>query len=179
MGRKSFAITSLHGYTIKELVDLKNNTNSNYSRLVLTVVTMRYQGHCNNDIIEATNLTKPSIVKHVKAWNNCGMKATIDNRGGSEKKLEPEMIDNLVDVAKNNSPIDFGFTRHTWTCGLLALYIEMTYGIKISAEVIRVLLISNGLSYKRAQAQPTKADKAEQETFKKNVRSTGNFRIFL
>lgn len=85
MGRKSFVITSLHGYTIKELVDLKNSTNSNYSRLVLTVVTMRYQGHCNIDIIEATNLTKPSIVKHVKAWNDCGIKATIDNRGGSEK----------------------------------------------------------------------------------------------
>ncbi|MEG0773391.1 winged helix-turn-helix domain-containing protein [Clostridium sp.] len=161
MGRKSFEITSLHGYSIKELVYFKNTTNSNYSRVVLTVVTMRYQGHCNNDIIEATNLSKPPIVRHIKEWKALGMNVAVDNRGGSERKLEPEMIDHLVYTATNKSQIECGFTRHTWTCGLLSLYIEMTYGIKISVETVRVLLNSNGLSYKRAQLRPTKADKME------------------
>ena len=36
MGRKSFEISSLYGYKIEDLIALKNNTNSKYSRLVLT-----------------------------------------------------------------------------------------------------------------------------------------------
>ena len=40
MGRKSFQITSLYGYKVEELVELKNTTNSRYSRLALTVITI-------------------------------------------------------------------------------------------------------------------------------------------
>jgi hypothetical protein len=46
-------------------------------------------------------------------------------------------------------------------------YIYQNYGIKCSVEYIRVLLKRSNLSYKRAQRKPTKANKAEQETFKK------------
>jgi transposase len=179
MGRKASAIESLYEYKIEELVELKNNINSKYSRLVLTVVTMRYYGHSNSEIINATGLSKPSIVRHITDWNRLGIKAIEDHRGGSDSKLEPEMVDDLLYVAINKSPIDFEFTSHNWTCELLSLYIERTYGIKVSNETIRVTLISHGLSYKRAQPKPTKADKVEQETFKKNVRTTRYFRVFI
>ena len=179
MGRKSLAITSLYGYKIKELIDLKNTINSKYSRLVLTVITMRYCGYSNSAIIEATGLSKVSIVSHIKNWNDNGIKAIEDHRGGSESKLEPEMVDNLIYVVINKSPIDFNFTRHNWTCELLALYIDTTYGVKVSGETIRLTLISHNLSYKRAQTKPTKADRDEQEAFKKNIRTTRYFRVFI
>lgn len=162
VGRKS-----LYGYKIEELVELKNTINSKYSRLVLTVVTMRYFGHPNNEIINATGLSKVSIVRHIRDWNKLGIKAIEDHRGGSDSKLEPEMVDDLLCIVVNKSSIDFEFTSHNWTCELLSLYIEKTYGIKVSGETVRVTLISHGLSYKRVQPKLTKADKNEQEAFKK------------
>lgn len=44
MPRPTLQISSLHGHTIEELVDLRNNTSSKYSRLVLTVIIMKYHG---------------------------------------------------------------------------------------------------------------------------------------
>lgn len=130
-------IKSLYGYNIEELVELKNTTNSKYSRLVLTIATMRYCSYSNSYIIKVTGLSKASISNHINNWNSDGLKSTKDNRGGSESKLEPEIVEHLIYVATNKSPVDFEFTSHTWTCELLSLYIEKTYGIKVSAETIR------------------------------------------
>ena len=44
MGRRSLQVDTLYGTTIEELIKLKNNHKSKYSRLVLTVITMRYNG---------------------------------------------------------------------------------------------------------------------------------------
>ena len=178
MGRKSFEIESLYGYKIEDLIELKNTTNSKFIRLVLAVVTMRYRGRSNKDIMVETGLSRASIVKHIKNWNRIGIKALEDHRGGSDTKLEPEMIDNLLDVVLSKSPIDFDFVSHTWTLELLVLYIEKTYGVKVCNETIRSILISHSISYKRAQPKPTKADKDEQEAFKKNARTARYFRVF-
>ncbi|QXE17835.1 winged helix-turn-helix domain-containing protein [Clostridium sp. 001] len=179
MGRKSFEIESLYDYKIEDLIELKNTTNSKFTRLVLAVVTMRYRGCSNRDIMIETGLSKVSIVKHIKNWNEVGIKAIKDHRGGSEAKLEPEIVDDLIDVVLKKSPIDFDFTCHTWTLALLALYVEKTYGVKVCNETIRSILISHNISYKRSQPKPTKADKDEQEAFKKNAKTARYFRVFI
>jgi len=179
MGRKSLEIGSLHGYKIEELVELKNTTNSKFTRLVLAVITMRYRGCSNKEIMMETGLSNVSIVKHIKNWNNIGLKATEDHRGGSDFKLEAEIIDDLLYVVLKKSPIDFDFTSHTWTLELLSLYVERTYGVKVCNETIRSILLSHDISYKRAQPKPTKADKDEQEAFKKNAQTTRYFRVLI
>lgn len=171
MGRKSLKIESLYGYKIKDLVDLKNTVLSKYSRLVLTVITMRYQGYSNKDIVAATGLSKVSIVKHIKEWNAHGIKIIEDHRGGSESKLEAPEIDEFIYTVLNKSPVDFGFASHTWTLQLLSLYVHQTFGVKLCLETIRNMLLSHKISYKRAQSRPTKADKREQEEFKKKCRN--------
>ena len=173
MGRKSLQVTTLHGNTIKELIQLKNSHKSKYSRLVLTVITMRYNGYSNDQIIENTGLSNVSIVKHIKLWNSVGLESIEDNRGGNKPtKLKPKMIDELISVVLQKTPIEFGFISHTWTCSLLISYTYQTYGIKVSMGTIWTILKQHKLSYKRAQAKPTKADKAEQEAFKKNIKNT-------
>lgn len=180
MGRRSLQVDTLHGTTIEELVKLKNNHKSKYSRLVLTVITMRYNGYSNAQIIENTGLSNVSIVKHIKQWNSNGLKSIEDNRGGKKPtKLEPQMIDELISVVLQRTPIELGFISHTWTCNLLILYIHQTYGIKISIGTIWTILKQHKLSYKRAQAKPTKADKKEQEAFKKNLKNARFFRVFI
>ncbi len=180
MGRPSIQVTTLHEYTIEELIDLRNNTECKYSRLALTVITMRYNGYSNAEIIESTGLSKVSIVAHIKNWNSIGIKSVEEHRGGQRQpKLSPDIIDDLIYVVLNKTPIDFEFIGHTWTCALLALYINQTYGIEVSGVTIWSILKANKLSYKRAQAKPTKANKEEQEAFKKNIGNTKYFRVFI
>jgi len=179
MGRPALQVTTLHGYTIEELIDLKNSTDSKYSRLSLTAITMRYCGYSNAQIIEATGLCNVAIVAHVKSWNKHGLKSIQETRGGKKPtKLSPDIVDDLINVVLHKSPVDFGFIGHTWTCALLVSYVNQSYGIEVSHVTIWSLLKANNLSYKRAQAKPTKADKAEQEKFKKNLTNTRYFRIF-
>lgn len=66
MGRPAIQVTTLHNYTMEELIDLKNSTTSKYTRLTLTAITIQYQGYSNTEIIEATNLSKVSIIAHIK-----------------------------------------------------------------------------------------------------------------
>ena len=180
MGRPSIQISTLHGYTIEELVDFKNTVESKYSRLALTVITMRYSGYSNAEIIENTNLSKVSIVAHIKNWNTFGLKSVENHRGGNRlPKLSPDIVDDLIYVALHRTPNDFEFIGHNWTLALLALYIKQNYNIEISIATIWTILKANKLSYKRAQAKPTKADKAEQEAFKKNIGDPRFFRIFI
>ncbi|OOM59027.1 hypothetical protein CLOBI_36930 [Clostridium beijerinckii] len=89
------------------------------------------------------------------------------------------MKDDLVNTVLNTRPNDFGFIGNVWTCPLLAEYINQNYGIKYSDEYIRVLLKERRLSYKRAQRKPSKADKKEQEVFKKNANPSPYCRKFF
>lgn len=179
MGRPSIQVTTLHGYTFEELINLKNTTESKYTRLALTAITMRYKGYSNAQIIEVTGLNKVTIIDHVKKWNVVGFKSVEDHRGGKKPpKMSPDIVDDLLYVILHKAPADFGFIGYTWTLALLAQYVKQNYDIDVSRVTIRSFLKSNNFSYKRAQPKPTKADKAEQEDFKKNVGNTRFFRVF-
>lgn len=180
MGRSTTQVTTLHGYTIEGLFDLKDTTESKYTRRVLNTIILRYKGYSNTQIHEITGLSNVTMVSYIKKWNSTGIKAIKDSRGGNHiPKLSPEIVDDLIYVTLNKNPVDFEFIGHTWTCALLALYIKQSYGIDVSVTTIWSILKKNNLSYKRAQPKPTKAYKAEQEAFKKNVRSNEYFRVFI
>lgn len=179
MGRPATKIETLHGFKIEELIKLKNDTKSKYMRLVLTAITMRYREFSNEEICKTTQLSRATIFSYINNWNKYGFKSLKDNRGGSLPKLDAETLDNLIDVATNHSPNEFGFSAFSWTCELLAIYIKQNFDQTISNETVRRILKSNRISYKRAQPKPTKADIEEQERFKKNVRNTTYFRVFI
>lgn len=169
MARPMIEVDTLHGHTIDELIDLKNSTNSKYTRLALMAITMRYRGYSNTQVTEATGLSKVAIVDHIKKWNKFGLKSIVEHRGGKKpSKLSPDIVDDLIYVTLHKSPVDFEFIGYTWTCNLLALYVYQTYGIEVSYVTIWSILKANNLPYKRAQAKPSRADKAEQEALKKH-----------
>jgi transposase len=179
VGRTQTEITTLHGYSFEELIDIKNTTESKYTALVLTIITMRYKGYSNDQIIEITGLSKVAIISHIKKWNSFGFKAAEDHRGGNKPPiLSPDMVDNLLYVVVHKTPADFDLPSYSWTLALMVSYIKQTYDVDISQSSIRTTLIDNNFSYKRAQPMPSKADKTEQENFKKNVGSTKLFRVF-
>jgi transposase len=157
MGRPSIQVATLHGYTVDELIDLKNTTESTYTMLALTAITMRYLGYSNPQIIETTGLSKVTIINHVKKWNAFGLKSVEEHRGGKKPpKLSPDIVDDLLYVVLHKTPKDFGFIGYTWTLSLLVSYIKQSYGIEIAGSTIWSTLRANNLSYKRAQPKPTK-----------------------
>ena len=168
MGRPMLQVNTLHGYKLEDLIELQNKTKSSYTRIALQAITMRYRGFSNEEIIKSTGLSKVSIVSHVKRWNLLGLQSVEEHRGGkTPPKLSPDIVDDLIYVILNKTPNDFEFIGHTWTLGLLVQYIKMNYAIDVCDATIWSILRANNLSYKRAQAMPTKANKNEQETFKK------------
>lgn len=72
------------------------------------------------------------------------------------------MVENLIYTVKNVSSSDKGFISNTWSCALVALYINAEYGLKVTDEAIQLRLVQNNISYKRAQPMPTKADNDKQ-----------------
>ena len=167
MGRKAMEI-NLHDYTIEELRTLRNKTTDTFARGILTTVILRYEGKGNAYIISDVQKSKPTIVSYIKDWNKRSLESLKDNRGGSESSFTAEMRDDLMNTLNNSKPNDHNLIGYRWTSPLLAEYINQTYGVLYSNETIRRILISENYTFKRAQAKPSKADKSEQEGFKKN-----------
>lgn len=179
MAKPTLQITTLHDHSLTELIDIKNTTDCKYTRLSLTVVTMKYQGFSNTQIAEVTGFSNPTICLHIKKWNVGGMAAVNERRGGKKpSKLDAYEITQLLETVKSKSPVDFGFVAHTWTCELLVLYVQQTFGVTVTGVTIWNILKTNNLSYKRARPMPTKSEKSEQEAFKKNRTPSRYFRVF-
>jgi transposase len=180
MGRKGIEVTSLYNCTIENLKKMRNSSKNEFARNMLTAVIMRYEGHSTIEISKFLLKTKVTIINYIKSWNSIGFKALKDRRGAlTGGTFTAEMKDDLANTVLNMHPNDFGFMGNVWTCPLLVEYIYQNYGIKYSVEYIRVLLKKSNLSYKRAQRKPTKADKAEQDAFKKNAKPSQYCRKFF
>lgn len=179
MSRPTLKIITLHGHSLEELITIKNTTDCKYTRLALAVITMKYQGFSNAQIIDVTGLSKSTICSYARKWNAEGMPSVLEHRGGKKPpKLEPQEIAELIETVTSKTPTDFGFVAHTWTCALLVLYVEQSFGVKVTGVTIWNILKANNLSYKRARPMPTKSEEAEQEAFKKNRAPSRYFRVF-
>lgn len=169
MGRKMVEVETLHGYTLEELLELRSSLKSGYSITVLFAITMRYQNIHTDEIVKILGLSKPTILGYIRKWNELGLDALKDHRGGSEPSFTDEMLEDLKDTVVNKCPVSEGFSSYTWTCKMLADYIEKKYNQKYSIEWIRQILIQNRFSHKRGQYKPSLASEAEQMAFKKNA----------
>jgi transposase len=178
MGRKATKI-ELHGFTLQELKELRNNANSSYERGILSTIILRCEGEDNNYISSDIQKSIPTIVSYIKNWNRLGLESLKDNRGGSESTFTAEMRDDLMNVLKTSKPNDHDLIGSRWTTSLLAEYINQNYGVLYSIETIRRILISENYTFKRSQPKPTKAIETEKEEFKKNDKSTRYCRGFF
>jgi transposase len=178
MGRTAMKI-DLHGYSIEELISLRNKTKDTFACGILTTVILRYQGKDNRYIISNVQKSKPTIVSYIKDWNKRGLDSLKDNRGGYESPFTVEMRLDLINTLNKSKPNDHNLIGYRWTCPLLAEYINQRYGVLYSDETIRRILKSENYTFKRAQAKPSKANEAEKEGFKKNDTAFEHCRRFL
>ena len=179
MGRKAVEVTTLHGYTIDELHNIRQTTENNFTKDFLLAIIMRYQGINTTQIMDILSRARITILDYIHKWNNSGMEAIKDHRGGSVGRFTDEMKKDLVKTLMESKPTDHGFNAYSWTCDLLAEYINIKYEIKYSGEWIRRILKSEKFTYKKAQRKPTLAKKTDQIAFKKNVTTTRYCRRFF
>ncbi len=168
MGRKLLEVKTLHGLTIDELIALEETYEKKSLKTLLRTVIMRYKGIHTEEIQTILGRSRPSITGYINKWNEHGIDALVDNRGGSISTFTDEMLEDLKDTVLNKSPKDFGHLSSTWDTQMLANYISNTFGNEYSSEWIRQMLIKIGFSYKRGQYMPTKGDPMLQEGFKKS-----------
>ncbi|NEU03957.1 hypothetical protein, partial [Clostridium senegalense] len=62
MGRSAINIETLHNFKIEELIEIRNSTENNRQRLILTTVIMRYLNYSNKEIMTLTGLCQATIV---------------------------------------------------------------------------------------------------------------------
>lgn len=168
MGRKLLEVTTLHGFTIDELIELEESHQKKSIKSLIRTIIMRYQGIHTEEIQHILGKSRPTITGYINKWNKYGLDALVDNRGGSISTFTDEMLEDLRDTVLNKSPKDFGFLSSTWDTHMLSKYIADTFGNEYSSEWIRQMLIKLGFSYKRGQYMPTKGDPELQEAFKKS-----------
>lgn len=171
MPRQTIEVTTLHGYTIEELINMKDKHTSSYARNILLTVIMKYQGFKSSEIIKTVGKSHVTVLKYIKSWNKLGVECLKDNRGGSEGNFTSEMVDDLLTTVMFRNPIDYGFMSSTWTTKTLSEYIYTKYGLKYSAEWIRIILKENNFSFKRGQYNPTYGDKVKKLAFKKKLQN--------
>lgn len=168
-GRKCIKVKTLHGYTIEDLQAIIGAATSEYTRNYLMAVIMSYQNVHTDIIMNTLGKSRPTITRYINSWNKSPGNM-LDNRGGNiPNRLTDEIIDDIKDIVINKRPVDFGYDYPTWTCNLLAIYVEDKYGKKFSDEWIRKLLKNLGFSYKKGVYKPSKADPELKEQFKKTL----------
>lgn len=122
MGRKLLEVTTLHGFTIDELIKLEESHQKKSIKSLIRTVIMRYQGIHTEEIEYILGKSRPTITGYINKWNKHGIDALVDNRGGSVSTFTDEMLEKK-DTVLNKSPKDFGFLSSTWDTHMLSKYI--------------------------------------------------------
>jgi len=167
MGRKAVEVKTLHGYTIEQLKDIREKTDDGFKKEIILIIIMRYNGIQSEDIENILGKSRPTILRYIHNWNNYGLEATKDHRGGSIGSFTDEMKDDLLKTLVGTKPVDPGFNSHSWTCNLLAKYIKNKYDIQYPGEWIRRIIKAENFTYKKAQRKSSLAKESEQLAFKK------------
>lgn len=178
MSRKMVSVENLHGYTIDQLIELKNKYKDVYSYTLLSVVINRYKDISTNELARIYGKSVATIIDYIHKWNSLGIDALIDHRGGSEGTFTDEMLQTIKNLIENGNPKDYGFESSTWTVAMFVDIIYKKFGIKYSGEWIRRTIKNNNYTYKRGQYMPSLGDVEKQELFKKNARTTQHCRKF-
>jgi transposase len=178
MSRKMVSVDTLHGFSIDELINLNNKNQDVFGYTMLSIVINRYKGMKTHELSKLFNKSIPTIIDYIHKWNELGLDALVDKRGGSEGTFTDEMFKTIKHAIDHENPLDYGFESETWTISMLIDIIESKFKKRYSYEWIRQVVKNNNYTYKRGQYKPTNANEEEQKLFKKNARSTEYCRKF-
>jgi transposase len=157
---ESIPVDRLHSLYVAE-TDAK-------AKLRLLAALKRKKGWTIDQI--ASDLEKPVMTVHnwLKALDEFGVQRRYDiKRSGRPKRLSIKQLNTLrKDLLK--SPTAHGFSELFWNTRVVQEHVKRKYGVSFVSRHMTRLLHKIGYSLKKPRPSDCRANKAEQQRFKKN-----------
>ena len=131
-------------------------------QLRLRCILMRKEGAQSVQIQKELNISRQSIARWIKAYNEGGKEALATIKSGNKEggwKWDAKIFDALVEEIRNNP----GY----WSVPRMRQWIRRHYGVDIPRETVRWYLKKRGFSYKSARPSPYLGEEEAKEDFKK------------
>lgn len=121
-------------------------------------ILLSQKGYNINEISRILEMTSDHISKWFNRYEREGAEGLIDRpRSGRPAKVTQRHI-SLVLQAIEKSPRLYGYERSTWSCALLAKYIEQKTKTIISDDCVRILLHKFGFRSGRGKLRIVSPD---------------------
>ena len=133
---------------------------------VMAVNAVRVLGQSPEVIARAYNFNRPCIYRWLRQYDEGGFEALKSEMPpGAEPLVTAEMDEWLKQTALNKTPVDFGYDRNLWTCGILAELLKGQFGVTVSESAVRLHLKALGLTFQKPEYQDAERDEREIEFF--------------
>ncbi|AJA46497.1 winged helix-turn helix containing protein [Clostridium pasteurianum DSM 525 = ATCC 6013] len=113
MGRTATKVTNLKDISLDQLRTFEKNSTNKYSQNFLKTIIMSYLGVHISKIEEIVGVSRASVLSYIHKWDEFGLKAINDQRGGSVSPFTDEMLYYIQDALINKDPREFGFNAST------------------------------------------------------------------
>jgi transposase len=157
----------------KKLEELYHREKDSKAQLRLLALIHRKDGKTYQEIGDILRKPFTTIKDWIKRVEKRGLKGIYDEqKPGRPFKLTSEEFKDLeMDLAK--SPKELGYKQDIWTTGLVRDHIKEKYNVNYGLRNVRKILHKAGFSPQKARPKHYKADKGEQEKFRREFEKKG------
>lgn len=141
------------------------------ARQRLQAAFLRKRGKTLIEIAEVVGRPFNTVSDWLRRFEERGLKSAKDKpRSGRPKRLsEKQLVVLREDLLKN--PVEFGYSSGFWSTRLVQEHVRKRFKVSFVSRHMTRLLHKLGFSFKKPRPKHYKANKAEQERFKKKSRA--------
>jgi transposase len=133
---------------------------------VMAVNSIRVLGQSPEVIAKAYNFNRACIYRWLRQYDEGGFAALeSDMAQGATPLVTSEMDEWLKQAVLHQTPVDFGYDTHLWTCALVADLLKQQFGVTVSESAVRLHLKHLGLTWQKPEYQDADRDEREIEYF--------------
>ena len=133
---------------------------------VMAVNSIRVLGQSPEVIAKAYNFNRACIYRWLRQYDEGGFAALeSDMAPGANPLVTGEMDEWLKQTVLHQTPVDFGYDTHLWTCAIVAAVLKQQFGVTVSESAVRLHLKRLGLTWQKPEYQDAERDEREIEYF--------------
>ena len=128
----------------------------------MAVYAVRVLGQSPEKVAEAYNFDRSCIYRWLKQYDEGGFGALESHMPrGSAPVITQAIEDWMKQAVLDNTPVDFGYDTHLWTCPILAALLLDKFGVGVSDTAVRQHLKAMGLTCQKPEYQDVQRDEGE------------------
>lgn len=130
---------------------------------------LRASGYQINDIAFIVVRDEDTVSAWISKYEQTG-NVEDEPREGSEGKISDKLEKKIVKLVDENKPFKHGWNAARWDCKELQGFLKKKYGLLVTEEAIRQLLLRNGFTWKKTGYDYLNGDKVEQRAFLRKMK---------